>query len=380
MIFRSSTFIVVTFVGLLCIACGNHSNSTVSDDEESSNIKASIQATFRPGVAPSGSFEVSVRRIPLRYSTLTGVSDSGTLLFRQDILKDNAYVLVENGKEKIIGRSNGDPWPYLLPNGIVGFSHGPVGTANDRFNSTYPYSADHTPALFFNDGSHLQVSIANLPGKKRATYTLNREWHSTAHLPNDGQIHNTLLKSQKIYEADHPVIFLEKSEDDVIWIQDHDGFDSRGTDKLIRYENGTASEVAMPSGYTNVQRLAETGERIVATFGIVHGSEPYRSYEKTSSGWRELPLPPGFEFSFAQKIFKDGTILGFVTTSDTKKMRNVLWKGDLLAILDELPGWPKQGPKSMSNISNRSGLIGVKEFNSQVFTDSPQYLLQLSSK
>jgi hypothetical protein len=146
---------------------------------------------------------------------------------------------------------------------------------------------------------------------------------------------------------------------------------------LIRIQKGKETSVTMPAGYENVQRIAETKGMVVGTFGIFGGVKPFRSFLRIGSDWRELPIPKGYVMSFVQRVMFDGTVLGFVTNSDATKEKNVLWKGDKIAILDEQPAWPRQGPMSHSVLSNRTGLIYVQDQlnkNSQ----GDYYLLRIS--
>lgn len=348
---------------VLCgTGCGNHDASNDLEGEGSQNSSYNPQRTYKPGNPPTGTFTVTIERLPLTKGRLLAMSDNDVLFFNR-YTQNQEYVFVTGKKEQLIQRVPGDADPHLLPKGTVKMTHG------------LPISSSNATDTFFNDGSFLTVDVKNLPGRKRATYYLKRDWHNAVRLPTSFAP-VTLLKSQEIYRADNPVRFLEKTEKDVIWIQDHNGTDSFGVDQLIRYENGNAQVVAMPDDYKNVYRIAQTGDHIAATFGIVKGELPYRTYLKTSSGWTQLPIPKGYDFSTVKKIFRDGTVLGNISTSDSKKSKNVLWQGNNLVILDDLPGWPKQGMKSDCEMVNRNGLTYVVENNGPGNPSAP-YLLKI---
>ncbi len=352
---------------LFGIGCGNKETPNEPETEDSQNASDSPARTYKSGNPPSGTFSATIERLPLIKARLVSLSDNDALFYNRDT-QDQEYVLVAGKKEQAIKKEPGDPYPHLLPNGTVKMSHG------------IPISGPNATDIYFNDGSFLTVDVKNLPGRKRATYFLKRDWHNAVRLPTSYMVAPvTLLKSQEIYRADNPVRFLEKTEKDVIWIQDHRGTDSFGVDQLIRYEDGKTQVVAMPDDYKNVYRLAQTGDHIAATFGIVKGELPYRTYIKTSSGWTQLPIPTGYDFSIVNKVFRDGTVLGNISTSDSKKSKNVLWRGNKLVILDDLPGWPKQGIKSNSGMSNRNGLTYVEEDNGPG-NARPSYLLKIHLK
>jgi len=369
---------------VLCgTGCGNHDSSNDLEGEGSQNSSYNPLRTYKPGNPPTGTFSATIERLPLIKARLLAISDNDVLFFNRDT-QNQEYVLVTGKKEQSLKRVPGDPDlrlrpnvplrrsayypdPHLLPNGTVKMTYG------------NPILGSNSTDSFFNDGSFLVGDVKNLPGHKRATYFLKRDWHSDAHFPASYTISPepvTLLKSKEIYRADNPVRLLEKTEKDVIWIQDHRGTDSFGVDQLIRYAEGKSQVIAMPDDYKNVYLVAQTGDHIAATFGIVKGELPYRTYLKTSSGWTQLPVPAGYDFSTVKKIFRDGTVLGNISTSDSKKSKNVLWQGNNLVILDDLPGWPKQGRKTDCVMANRNGLVYVEEDNGPGNT-RPPYLLKI---
>ena len=355
---------IVFGIILFGTGCGNKRAINEAETEDSQNASNIPARTYKPGNPPTGTFSVTIERLPLINARLLAISDNDVLFYNRDF-QNQESVLVAGKKEQSLKRVPGDPDLRLLPNGTVKMTHG------------LPISSSNATDTFFNDGSFLTVDVKNLPGRKRATYFLKRDWHNAVRLPTSYMVAPvTLLKSQEIYRADNPVRFLEKTENDVIWIQDHKGTDSFGVDQLLRYEDGKTQVVAMPDDYKNVYRIAQTGDHIAATFGIVKGELPYRTYLKTDSGWTQLPVPAGYDFSTVNKVFRDGTVLGNISTSDSKKSKNVLWRAKNLVILDDLPGWPKQGKKSDCVMANRNGLTYVEEDNGPG-NARPPYLLKI---
>jgi hypothetical protein len=343
------------------------SNSEVGETRDFNYAKA---MKYPAGILPQGTFAVKLERQPMPYQRLTSIGDGGELLFDTDDGK--IYYNISKGVTKEIHRKDSDPWPKMVPDGHIEMSYG-----NSESNSNFPFETDRSDSGFFNDGSVLIVGVANMPGEKKAVYTLYRKWYSPKiELTKRGD-EIIELRSDIIFRAPNRLALLEKSDNETIWVQDHNGSEHRGTDRLIRIQKGKETSVTMPAGYENVQRIAETKGMVVGTFGIFGGVKPFRSFLRIGSDWRELPIPKGYVMSFVQRVMFDGTVLGFVTNSDATKEKNVLWKGDKIAILDEQPAWPRQGPMSHSVLSNRTGLIYVQDQlnkNSQ----GDYYLLRIS--
>ena len=345
---------------------------------DSSDFTRLKTPNYPKGIAPSGTFSVKVNLQTMPYERLSSLGDGGELLFNPGFGK--SYFYVSKGKTKEIRASDFNSWPKLMPDGHVEISSEDYGSDSSRFNSSYPYSLDRSEPCFYNDGSVLIVDAANIPGDRRATYTLYRKWFRPE--PEHAKMGDKAveLRSEIVYRAPNPVIFLEKSDTDTVWVQDRHGSEHLGTDQLIRIKDGKQEKVPLPKGYENVQRIAQTKDTVVGTFGIQSGVKPYRNFRKVGHDWKELPIPEGFVMSFVQKVFYDGTILGFVTNSDATKMVSVLWKGDNVAILDEQPNWPKHWGMSMAVLSNRNGLLYVQDGLGRDIVAKRCYLIKVSAK
>jgi hypothetical protein len=378
--FKKISFLMLSVAITLLCACGGKAStdSENAGDDESGLNGSEPPKSYRAGIPPTGSFEVKIERLPLKYRSLKEISDFGDFLFHPEITSSR-YSLVKNGIETEI-KSDSGLWPVMLPNGkVVLGSQTTMGT--DRYNSYYPFGQACTQMFHYMDQSFLAINIKNVPGEKKPTYILQREWHRSAASAEQGKSKDSFVRSEPIYTAHNPLILLEKTETDVIWIRDHNGSETKGSDNLVRIEGGQTSLIAMPNGYANVQRLCQTGPTIAATFGIIKGSQPFRSFVRQGNGWKELPIPNGFDFSFVQKVFTDGSILGYVTNANVQKIRNVLWRDDRLAILDDSPGWPKSdAARYVSHFANRNGIVALSKRSNLRLEDDSQFLMQITSK
>lgn len=189
-----------------------------------------------------------------------------------------------------------------------------------------------------------------------------------------------LITSKEVYRSESPMTLLDKSDSDTIWIKDHTGNRATGADELIAITKTGRKSFKLPDGYSDVMRLANTGSHIVGTFGQIDGTQPVRSFLRDGEKWKELPIPEKFDFSFVQRIFNDGTILGFIASADGQKIRQVVWHGDACTILDDLDHWPRQGLFSIVVLSNRRGDIYVRNVLNSKTNACEYYLLNVSVK
>ena len=369
---RSRFWLAALLIAMLFTGCKppTESNSEVGETNDFNDPKL---VNYPAGVSPGGTFAVKVERQAMPYQRLVSIGDGGELLFNPNYEK--SFFSISKGVTKEIQRTDSGLWPKMMPDGHIDMSHG-----SSVFSSTYPFDQDRSDPGYFNDGSSMVIDVANMPGEKRAVYTLNRKWYRPE--PEHTKMGDKVieLRSEIIFRAPNRIAFLEKSDTGVIWVQDHHGTEHHGTDQLIRIEKGRQERISMPPGYENVQRIAQTKDMVVGTFGIYAGAKPFRNFLRVGSDWKELPIPTGYVMSFVQTVFYDGTILGYVTSSDAKKMRNVLWKADKVAILDEQPGWPKQGNMSQSILSNRNGLLSVRDGMAPGVASLGDYLIKVTPK
>jgi hypothetical protein len=363
---------IFAFVFALLSGCANKPDSNTDSNDDSVFTTPKIP-NYSGGIAPKGTLEVQAERQIAPYKSLKKMGDNGELLFDPNV--GTKYYYVAKGETKLFEPSSTGMWPQMLPNGQVILSFG-----NNLSSSSFESQEDRSGSSLFNDGSFLMIDVENLPGDKRPTYTLYRKWYGAEPEHTKFGDKPVELKSEIIFRAPNRIGYLEKSDTGVIWVQDHHGSEHRGPDQLIRIENGKQEHIAMPPGYENVARIAQTKDMVVGTFGILGGAKPFRNFLKVGNGWQELPLPAGYVMSFVQTVFYDGTILGYVTSADNTKILNVLWRGDKLAILNDLPVWPKQGKKTLVTLSNRNGLLWVVDSMGPGQFPAGEYLIKVSAK
>jgi hypothetical protein len=354
----------------------------VSDDEnEISSNKAATIRTYRKGIMQTGTCPVSLEHMPMKYPGLIQISDHGSILYQPNRTVEK-YSYIRDGIETEISRDRNSPYdnPCILPNGSL--CHTPYyGFGNSQ---NFPILNEGNLSLIFDDTSYLRIDAMNVPGEKRSTFLVKRDWHEVSQKPDRFGNRDKVVRSQTLFSAHESLSFLEKTEVGDLWIQDHDALQNRGTDKLIRLSDGHANQIHLPDGYKNVARISQTGNDIAGTFGKKNGEQPFRSFILAGNNWRELPTPLGFDYAFVQKVFTEGSIIGYVTSADLKTIRAVLWKGDQLSFLDEVKGWPKEtGATFLPSLANRNGLICLEKVTRHEeyiqVNNQTQYLLKVST-
>lgn len=370
----------------------------------------------RPAPTPKGSFEVKIERSSLPQSPVAGISDKGDVLLVAS-KEAGEYDLHQGGKVQHMKTPALNVRYYLTPAGTaIQLADEPITSGTSP--NIFPYNESADRFKFFGDGTLAIVrkdaamteserKSKGLPAetKKRLFegdfYTFTRESlkptdgdapaanggrGGTTQEPNSpnkalGGIpkgyFNALVKGTQLYAAKQVLTVLATDEHDTAWISARTGSASKGTDKLFKFNGAAHEEVPMPEGYSNVHRIAATNGTVAGTFGILNGKLPFRSFIADGKSWKELPIPSGYECSFVQQVFNDGVILGYVTSWDGKNMKNVLWKGDSLVILNDVQGWPKNGELTLVNRSNHTGMVAVRNIQDQATGNSDYYLLSL---
>lgn len=278
------------------------------------------------------------------------------------------YVFVSNGKTQKLDRvkpevrfvltDSGKLVKRIIPSLIPSSRQprpqvGPIGQA---------YNEIRFIRFVNDDGSVLNIKFEMV--KKQQYFSLRRDYFGS--------------QSKILYTTDQSLMILER-DGDRVWLRQSPGVDVVDQDKLLFFDQGTTKTIDFPEGYRSVSRVAATGDLLAATFGRFQGSQPLRSYRRIDNQWKELPIPNGFDFSFVQKIFDDGVILGFVTDQTLHRFQQVAWKGDSIAVLEDFPAWPKNGQFSFIVRATRSGNIYVRNVNDPVSGLSDYYLLSLKS-
>jgi hypothetical protein len=322
---------------------------------------------FRPGVEPTGSFTPSLTRSQYNSWPLLDMNDRGDYLFlASPTSADYREILhIYDGKSVLSERLPvGARWG-LTPNGNIIKRIDPIFSfQGGRLNGglvSWAYNDIRFYRRFTDDGS--AISIISSQTKKKLTAKLVKD--------------KTGSPLKVFYESHFPLNVLEIENSETIWIEESMNPKGAGNDRLLKFSGGKKEVIALPNGYNSVERIAATGSIVAGTFSNAKEGQPTRSYVKTSADWKELPLPSGAVFSFVQKVFNNGAILGFVTDADRDKMRQVVWQGDSMAVLNDMPAWPKLGLFAIVTRATRRGDIYVRSVLNTETGTSENYLLNL---
>ena len=305
---------------------------------------------FRPVVEPIGMLAPTLARLEIGDYPLVDMSDRGDFLFLKSPIeaKYRQYIHTYQGKSVDSGKLPGNERWSLTKNGsiIKSLDRFPPFLGN-RSGAGYfggPYNEIRFYRRVLDDGSLISVS----------TSSKNKQFFRKIARDKPGQ------PTKIHYTSIHPLSILEIDETESIWLKESIGTKEFEHDALVRLSADSIDNFPFPPNYATVERVAVTGKSIAATFANSAAGQPIRSFLQTNSGWKELPIPKGFEFSFVQKVLKSGEILGLITDQDREKVRQVLWKGDSVSILEEVPGWPRVGQYSFVSRANRNGNILVR--------------------
>ncbi len=325
---------------------------------------------YRPVVPVTTRWTPNLTRSKLSNYSLTDMNDRGDQLFLASPPEADYrdYVFVSNGKTQKLDRVKPEV-RYVLtdsgklvkriipslvpPSRLPRMQIGPIGQA---------YNEIRFIRYVNDDGSVLNIKFEMV--KKQPVYSLRRDYFGA--------------DSKILYTTNQSLTILER-DGERVWLRQTPGIDVVDQDKLFLFDQGKMNPVNFPEGYKAIARVAATGDHLAATFGRFQGSQPLRSYRRNGTEWKELPIPSGFEFSFVQKVMDDGIILGFVTDQSLHRFQQVVWKEDSVAVLEDLPAWPRNGQFSFIVRATRGGNIYVRNVNDPVSGSSDYYLLSLKS-
>ncbi len=182
----------------------------------------------------------------------------------------------------------------------------------------------------------------------------------------------------KIYYSSHfPLSLLDIDKDGAFWVRESLDPKSSEHDQLLKISGSRIDKIDFPPGYGSVERVTSNGSILVATFGRIGGVPPVRTFVKEGTEWKELPIPSDRIFSFVQKIFDNGLILGFITDEKRENMLQVVWRGNSVAVLNECPAWPKLGQISFVTMVTAKGNIYVRNVLNTEAGTSENYLLHV---
>lgn len=378
-------------------------------------VKVSHRPQNRPRVKPYGTLSVHLSRLRLPQLQMVSMTENRQYLFCTNE-NSREYDLYSGGSIRHLKAKAMASSYYLTPDGKP-FESVFQSSAYGNSDIAFPYNNDAARIRLFPDGTVAVVrKIASFPGSrsenlsdppktqannpgffrsklsqpprlakapanfdpKKDYYSVLKERHGMQALPDHKEAIGVLVGIEEIFRSNHLVSVLATDIPGQVWLQEHQGFVSAGKDSLILLKDGEIRRIPLPRGYTNVHRITQSGNRVAGTFGIIDGVAPFRSFIRDGLDWKELPLPEGFDFSFVQKILDNGLIVGFVTTWEGKDIRHVVWKGNSMAILDELPAWPKRGELSVVYMASRNGTLAVKNITDAVSGATEYYLLSLA--
>jgi hypothetical protein len=344
-------------------------NSLKRDNSIASNVK-----TDRSIVLAKTFFEPKVVRSEHNHMPLVDMNDRGDFLFLAAPANDfnREYIHLFNKKVVRSGQVPKDSRWLLTSGGNILKRRAPGRFAPFLFGRTgngialgnWPYNDIRFISRFEDDGS--VIGIRYISDKHRPIYSLQRDYV-------DGT-------SQVLYQSPLPTEILDKDDDGDIWIRQAISQKNTRDDNLLKFHNGKMELLKMPAGYSAVNRVAKTGKYLVCTFGNILSTKPFRAYSKTDQGWHELPIPEGYVYSFAQKIFNDGLILGFVTDANREAMKPIAWDGDRIAFLDETLAWPKLGKYSFVSNATRRGDVLVRSVLNTESGAYENYLIHISRR
>ena len=322
---------------------------------------------YRPAVAPIGSFTPRLLTPEVPKNPITDMDDHGDLLYliSPDKAKYREYAVFRSGSLTSLGRSSTDSRYVLSGNGtpLKRISSGQFNSSSRTFADgvSSPYNENRFLRRFLDDGTSLVVRF----------YEQKRSFLFRLELDLDRATKKVLFSSP------HAISLLERSDTGTMWVREQKKPSSIKDYTLWKIDGNHQIQVEFPDNYKAVDRVCQTGHTIAATFGNIDANDPLRSYIWSGDNWKELPLPDGYTCSFVQKVMFDGLILGFVTDGELKHFRQVVWDGQKVAILDDLPNWPKAGQFSYIVQAARNGNIYVRDELDTGTGKSDYYLLRV---
>lgn len=323
--------------------------------------------TYRKGISPAGSLPLKLTRSEYNYLPLIDMNDRGDFLYLTSPANATfrSYLHVYNGKSvQSPPTSTFERWT-LSPNGsivkrmeyavTVGGARNRLGGGGWAFNE-YRFFRRTS-----DDG--WTTYIEGVTKKKVQTFRLLKD------KPTVGTI--------VLYTSNNLLTILEIDDQNAVWVREYRSLKGSDDSQLLRFADGKAERIPFAPGYKAVDRLSSTGKTLAATFGNVTSTEPYRAFVRKGPTWHELPIPPGAMFSYVQKVFYNGDILGFVTDQNRLNFQQVVWRGDSVAILTDLPAWPKRGKYSLITRASRKGDIYVRSVLNSESGASENYMLNI---
>ncbi|MEI8281934.1 MAG: hypothetical protein WCG75_05985, partial [Armatimonadota bacterium] len=345
---KTRLFVVVgTFLVLVVLRLVVAANLGAEPERAKPGDKPGSGSTrvYEPGIPPSGMFTPKLTRSNIDLMPIIDMNDRGDMLLLSSppTAKYREFVHVFNGKSIRSEQVEATARWVLTPSGNIL----KMGRATQIRSSGF-ISQSYNELRFFkritDDGS---VIYTNTTQRRKAfNYQLLKSKNG---MPNE-----------MLYSSNNPLLILEIEESGAIWLRETFEVNKIKHDQLLRISATGTEKIALPRGYNLADRVATCKSVVVATFGQSSGLMPFRSFRRTSNGWEEMPTPKGSMFTFVQRALFSGLVLGFATDQSRTMMKQIVWKGNEIGILDDCPMWPKVGQFAVVVRATRRGDIYVQ--------------------
>ena len=143
------------------------------------------------------------------------------------------------------------------------------------------------------------------------------------------------------------------------------------------------TRISLPKNVGLVSTVAGYGDEVTVTAGLVTSKIPNRAFATNVKSWKdgkvglwtELPLDDEYDCATARCMIAGGWIFGNCENVSGTKQASVIWKGNNIFDLANLPEWPKYGLKSLVVSWNQRGDLYVRNVLNLPTGDSDFYLL-----
>ena len=337
--------------------------------ESSPQVSTLNTRTYRGAIKPNGSTNLTLSRIDIGNLGLVDMNDRGDYLFLEppSDLPNQNFIHKFNGKSALYSPPNATARLQLTTGGKIVERRGPmqlsaVGRGEPASVTSLPFSRPFFRSRPGDDGSEIRIQFESIDHKPNYFLLVDKQG----------------LRVKTMFTSSLPIELLETDPKGSIFMRQRNDSPAASIEILLSYKDGKVETIPMPSNYFDIDRITSTGKQFAGTFGSRTSVEPMRSFRLINSAWSELPIPTGFEFSYVQKVFEDGLILGFVSDKNQEKTKQVIWDGDKVAILNDMPAWPKLGQFSFVSRATRRGDIYVRNVLNTESGAGDNYLLHVA--
>ncbi len=359
--------ILIVLVGLRFVVAANlgtEADKGKAGDRNSNQSGSGSLRVYEPGIQPSGIFTPKLTRSNIDLMPIVDMNDRGDLLLLASPATANyrEYIHLFDGKSVQSEKVDVTARWVLTPSGNIL----KMGRAT-QIRSTGFISQSYNELRFFkritDDGSVIYTNTVQ--HHKTFTYQLLKSKNG---MPNE-----------LLYSSNNPLLILEIEESGAVWFRETFEVNKVKHDQLLRFSSNGTEKIALPKGYDLADRVATCKSNVFATFGQSSGLLPFRSFQRTLNGWTEMPTPKGFSFAFVQRALFNGMVLGFASDQSRTSMKQIVWKGTEMGILEECPAWPKLGQFAVVVRATRRGDIYVQNVLNSELGTSETYLMKIGT-